>query len=310
MKDLDKLWLGLVEDNKDPERTGRIKVRVQSIFDDIPIEDIPWAHPINTRSARTYEIPAIGKIVSVFFPNDNLYEPYYMFANHYNINLQKKLKDLSDEESVNFFAVVFDHKTKIYSDDTNLTLDYLYNKITIDNNNINLELKDNNRKINIGSATASQQAVLGNRWFDWFDKFIEKLAEPNSLIGNLGAPILKTEIDLLLVEYKTIRESFVSDHVFIVDDLKVDKLPMNYNSPILNDEVTINNTPITGSQGDNPSNQSLSDSIKEQKDKELEKLKNAMPTSVKQEEEFIDDPENPNEVNLNAGFITKYYKTN
>ena len=97
MKDLDKLWVGLVEDNKDPDRLGRVRVRVQSIFDNIPLEDIPWAFPIKTLSSRSYEMPAIGKIVSVFFPNDNIYEPYYMYAEHYNVNLKKKLSDLSDD---------------------------------------------------------------------------------------------------------------------------------------------------------------------------------------------------------------------
>lgn len=309
MKELDKLWVGLVEDNLDPSRQGRIKARVQSIFDDIPLEDIPWANPIKQLSARSYEVPAIGKIVAVFFPNENLYEPYYMYANVYNVNLEKKLLDLSDEEYVNFVALIFDHKTKFYSDDTELTMDYLYNKITIGNDNINLELKDNNRKVNIGSKTAEQQAVLGNHWFDWFDKFVQKLVEPTSLIGNTGAPILKPEIDLLLVEYQTIRETFLSDNVYIVDDLKVDKLPMDYNSPIMDDGVKINATPIAGSQGGDVNTQALVDKIKEQKDKELEKLKAAIPSDAIMKEEFIDVPENPfSQPDPNSGFVTKYFE--
>ena len=285
MKDLDKLWVGIVEDNKDPDRQGRIKVRVQSIFDDIPIEDIPWANPIKTLSSRSYEMPAIGKIVSVFFPNDNIYEPYYMYAEHYNVNLKNKLSDLSEDEYVNFVAIVFDHKTKIYSDDTNLTMDYLYNKITIDNDNINLELKDNQRKVNIGCATASQQAVLGNHFFDWFDKFVNKLVQPTSLIGNSGAAILKPEIDLLLVEYQTLRETFLSDHVNIVDDFKVDKLQMKYNSPIVDDGIKINNLSIVNNPP-NADSQTLSDRIKEQKDKELDKLKKALPSNAIKEEQM------------------------
>jgi hypothetical protein len=291
MRELNKLWVGLVEDNKDPDRLGRIKVRVQSIFDDIPVEDIPWASPIKTLSSRSYEMPSIGKIVSVFFPNNNLYEPYYMYADHYNVNLKKKLEDLGEDEYVNFIAVIFDHKTKIYSDDTELVMDYLYNKISIDNDNINLELKDNNRKVNIGCATASQQAVLGNHWFEWFDKFINELVKPMSLIGNSGAAILKPQIDLLLVEYQTLRETFLSDHVYIVDDLKIEKLPMDYNSPIMDDGVKLNATPIAGNISGSLSNQSLSSSIKEQKDKELEKLKDAIPSDAKIEGETKDNPD-------------------
>lgn len=309
MKDLDKLWVGLVEDNKDPDRIGRIKVRVQSIFDDIPLEDIPWANPIKTLSSRSYELPAIGKIVSVFFPNDNLYEPYYMYAEHYNVNLKKKLSDLSDDEYVNFVAVVFDHKTKIYSDDSNLTIDYLYNKITVDNDNINLELKDNNRKVNIGTKEASQQAVLGNHWFDWFDKFVNKLVEPMSLIGNTGAPILKPEIDLLLVEYQTLRETFVSDNVYIVDDLKVEKLKMEYNSPVLDDGVKINNTKII----DDKNSTELSNKIKEQKNKELDKLKESLPSNaiIVEQANRIPvglDNQNNTDPNIYHEFEDKYYE--
>lgn len=310
MKDLDKLWVGIVEDNKDPDRLGRIKVRVQSMFDIIPVEDIPWANPIKTLSSRSYEMPAIGKIVSVFFPNDNIYEPYYMYAEHYNINLVKKLSDLSDDEYVNFVAILFDHKTKVYSDDTALTMDYLYNKITVNNDEINLELKDNNRKVHIGSATASQQAVLGNHFFDWFDKFINTLVKPSSLMGNLGNPILKPELDKLFVEYQTIRESFLSDHVYIVDDMSVDKLKMDYNSPIVDDGVKINNTAVaSNSQNVDPNIQALAEKIKEQKDKELEKVKNAVPTNTTTEVEFFDYPENQLESDGSlVGDIIKYYK--
>jgi len=311
MKDLDKLWVGLVEDNKDPDRIGRIKVRVQSVYDDIPLEDIPWANSVKSLSCRSYEVPAIGKIVSVIFPNDNIYEPYYMFADHYNVNLQKKLKDLSDDEYVNFFAALFDHRTKVYSDDTELTMDYLYNKITITNDDINLELKDNSRKVNIGCQTASQQAVLGNHWFDWMDKFVEALVKPSSLIGNSGAPVLKPEIDQLLVEYRTLRETFVSDHVYIVDDNKVDKLEMKYNSPFLDDGVKINSTNVTDIKSvTDGAPQSLSEKIKDQKNKELETLKNAVPSDATKEDRMVDLPEDDGPVPdpTKVGEITVYFE--
>jgi len=281
MKDLDKLWVGLVEDNKDPKKLGRVRVRVQGLFGDIETEDIPWSSPIKSLSARSFEVPAIGKIVSVIFPNDLLYESYYMFADHYNVNLAKKVSELEGDEYANFVALVFDHKTKIFSDDTNLTVDYKYNRMTIDNDNINMELKDNSKKLNLGTQKADQQAVLGNHWFDWMDKFINALLKPTALIGNAGAPILKPDLDRLMVEYQTIRETFVSKNVYIVDNNKVDKIEMKYNSPIMDDGLKLNESSIVK---DSPMGEKLSDAIKEQKDKELEKVKNAMPTEAFEED--------------------------
>ena len=311
MKNLDKLWVGLVEDNKDPDHLGRVKVRVQSIYDDIPVADIPWASPMKSLSARSYEIPAIGKIVSVMFPNYNLYEPYYMFSDHYNVNLKKKLDDLGDDEYVNFVAVVFDHRTKVYSDDKSLTMDYMYNKITVTNDDINLELKDNQRKVNIGCKTASQQAILGNHWMDWFDKFVNTLVKPESLMGNQSAPILKPEIDQLLVEYQTLRETFLSDHVNIVDDNKVDKLQMKYNSPFLDDGVKINSNSVAGNVSNDPNQQDLSDKIKEQKNKELDKLKDAIPSDAIKDEQVNKRPVGYQEQNATdnlSSYEDKYYE--
>lgn len=289
MKDLDKLWVGVVEDNKDPKKLGRVRVRVQGLFGDIPVEDIPWSSPIKSLSSRSFELPAIGKIVSVIFPNDMIYESYYMFADNYNVNLKKKLDDLKDDEYVNFVAVLFDHRTKIYSDDTNLTMDYKYNRITIDNNDINLELKDNGQKINLGALKSDQQAVLGNHWFDWMDEFVEALLKPTSLIcGAPGAPVLKPDIDRLMVKYEKLKETFLSKNVYIVDNKKVEKLDMKYNSPIMDDGLKLNKKSVVkeGSLGDD-----LRNKIIDQKNKNLEEIKKSIPTDVFVEEESSDNPE-------------------
>ena len=49
-----KLYFGIVEENVDPRRAGRIKVRVQSVYNEIPTEDIPWAHPFNSVSGKDF----------------------------------------------------------------------------------------------------------------------------------------------------------------------------------------------------------------------------------------------------------------
>lgn len=241
-----KLYMGIVEDNKDPKKKGRIKVRVQSIFNVIPTEDIPWASPFMDLAGKEYKIPAIGKIVNVLFLTNNMYDPYYIYSQNYNINLENKLNSLSDDEYVDFVAMLFDERTQIYSDSKELTIDHLYNKITINNDSINHELKDNTQKLNLGSKNANQDAVLGNHWFDWFDKFVNTLLQPTSMLGNMSAPIVKPQVDALLQEYLTIKKTFRSNNVKIVDNNQVSKLKRNPETDTTkNDKNLIDNTFVT-----------------------------------------------------------------
>lgn len=223
-------YVGTVEDNKDPNRKGRIKVRIQSLFHDIPVEDIPYAYPFAGLAGKEFQVPAIGKLVNILFLSDDLYSPYYIYSENYNTNLQNKLRDLSDEEYVNFVALLFDERTNIFADSEELTIDHRYNKITINNNSINHELKDNNQILNLGSKNSGQQAVLGTRFFEWMDKFIEELLRPHCLVDSYMQPILRPKLNKLCREYQYIRKqkkSFTSDNVMIVDNASVKNLKRN-----------------------------------------------------------------------------------
>ena len=149
--DLQDNYIGVVVDNKDPNRKGRIKVRVQTLFHNIPVEDIPYAYPFTSLSGKEFQVPAVGKLVNVTFPSNDLYSPYYTYSDNYNENLQRKLKSLSDDEYTEFTAILFDDDTQIFVKGEELTIDQLLNKITINKSSINLELKDNVQKLNLGS---------------------------------------------------------------------------------------------------------------------------------------------------------------
>jgi hypothetical protein len=86
-----------------------------------------------------------------------IYRPYYSYAEHYNLNLQKKLEELSEEGYKKFTAFHFDDVVQMYKDDQKLVLDYAFNQIILDESSINLALKDNFSKIKIGTEGADQR---------------------------------------------------------------------------------------------------------------------------------------------------------
>ena len=243
----DKVFVGIVEQNVDPKRKARIKVRVQGIFNEIPLEHIPWASPYAGTNGKCFNVPSIGKMVSVFFSNGNIYEPQYVFSENFNINLQDKLKDLSDDEYSKFIALIFDERTQVSSDDTALNLDYFGNVIRIKNNDIDVKLKDTSQRLNLGHSYCNQEAVLGTNFFKWFDGFMTTLRQPTALNGNFAAPILKPTIDAKIDEYWNLRENFVSKQVKIVDNDSVQKdayIEDRKSTPVNDDSTKINNEKI------------------------------------------------------------------
>lgn len=222
-----KTFVGVVEDNNDPKKLGRCKVRVLNVFDEIPVEDLPWAAPWKDLNGNTFVVPDVGKVVSVVFDAGNIYKPEFIFAEHFNANLQKKLNDLSGSSYTSMRALMFDHKTQIYSNDgEGLKIDYKFNNINLTEGSINLNLKDNKSGVNIGTPNANQQVILGNHFMNWFDEFVENLLSIKGgpyLLG--GAPVLPNpEFVRCLAKYADLREEkFLSHHVRVVDNNYVSK---------------------------------------------------------------------------------------
>jgi hypothetical protein len=225
--DSGKTYLAVVEDNNDENRDGRVRVRVFNIHgDDIPVDQLPFASPWKDLNGNGSNVPEKGKIVMVVFESGKKDSPEYIAAQHYNINLEKKLESLSTSDYLSMKSLIFDHKTQIYvNDKEGLKLDYKYNNVNITENTIDFNLKDNNRHVNIGDATAGQQAILGNHWMDWFDEFVDNLMgnKGGPYLGNLGAPVVANPALIqVLQKYKALRDPvFLSHHVNIVDNNKV-----------------------------------------------------------------------------------------
>lgn len=224
------VWVGVVEDNADPMRRGRVRARVQYLHGDIPSEHLPWVFPSKNNDGTSFVLPGKGKVVNIEFLDGDLGSGVYVGAEHYNINLQNSMAEMSQEEYLEFVAVHYDHATQLYrSSEKGLVIDHEYSNVNLDNDgNIMLNLRDNESQVGIGSVDADQQAVLGNHFMDWMDKFTDALMQ-GGFIGNLGAPtIANPQLIQVITEYKANRDPlFLSKHVFVVDNdaVKAQKRP-------------------------------------------------------------------------------------
>ncbi len=225
----DKTYIGVVEDNKDPRKMGRVRVRVMDVFDEFKLEDIPWARPWKDISGDMFNIPEVGKVVVVVFENSNIDSPEYIYSRQYNINLEKKLSILSDPDYLSMKSLIFNHKTQIYVNDLEgLKLDYKLNVINIKDKSINLNLKDNFGKVNIGSENSDQRAILGDNFLNWFDELLNIIIGDGggAFIGNSGAPVLTSPamMSCILKYFNMKNPKFLSKNVYLVDNDEVKTL--------------------------------------------------------------------------------------
>lgn len=224
-----RTYLGVVEDNNDPKKLGRVKVRVLDVFDNTPLEDIPWSNPWKDLSGDEFKLPDKGKIVTVVFENADINSPEFIFSDHHNINLEKKLSQLSESDYLSMKSLIFDHKTQIYvNEGEGLKLDHKFNLINIKDKSIDINLKDNFGKINLGTANSTQRIILGDNFLNWFDDFVKILMgdKGGPFLGNLGAPVVATPALLGSIQlYQQLKDpKFLSKNVYAVDNENVAKL--------------------------------------------------------------------------------------
>lgn len=94
----DNDFIGVVVNSNDPTFSGRCKVKVFGIFDDIPNNDLPWASPINSaifagNGAGSISIPKIGQFVRIQYNNGDIYAPEYLAIQNIDSQLINKIKD-------------------------------------------------------------------------------------------------------------------------------------------------------------------------------------------------------------------------
>lgn len=83
-KDVDS-YLGVVENNNDPDKKGKLQIRIDK-YDDLPTDMLPWAEPLlpvflgNSKNSVALSIPENGSQVRVYFPYKDDETPFYSGA--------------------------------------------------------------------------------------------------------------------------------------------------------------------------------------------------------------------------------------
>jgi len=91
--------LGEIVDINDPLKQGRARVRVFGFFEDLEIEDIPWADQISglsfssARGAGNITVPRLGAIVNAQFDGSNYYRVFYEFEKETSPDLLAEIAD-------------------------------------------------------------------------------------------------------------------------------------------------------------------------------------------------------------------------
>jgi hypothetical protein len=87
-----KEYLGEVIDISDPQKQGRIKVRVRGVYDTLDDSLIPFSLPRFLRH-NEHSLPSVGSEVSVIFLNNDSHLPTWYVGGHYDNDYE-----LSDED--------------------------------------------------------------------------------------------------------------------------------------------------------------------------------------------------------------------
>lgn len=254
-------YVGIVENNKDPRREGRCKVRVIDIFDEIPTEDIPWASPWKDLSGEEFRVPDEGKVVTVVFDSGNIYHPEYIWSEHYNINLDRKLKELSEEDYISMKALMFDHSTQIYRNESEgLKIDHELTNINLDKHgNILLNLRDSDSVVKLGSKDAEDGVMNADAFLGWMDTFVELMAENRGLLNSNASPVQMTPpLARIFQDYRELRETFRSNQVRIARNGEIVQQERPYEVK-KGDEWTSNDRENTLTRGEEATYQPLND---------------------------------------------------
>ena len=212
--------LGEIVDINDPLKQGRARIRVFGFFDELEIEDIPWAEQISglsfssARGNGNISIPRVGAVVNVQFDGSNYYKCFYEFEKESSPALLEEIADSYegaqslwyDVESVPGPLKLFYTKKKgmvLSLGDAKIQLD------TQDGGNLRIviemgkdQIKMENSKVVINSNNielgegATQAVIRGDAFKQFFDTHVHAGAGSPPvvpMIPNLLSLVTKTK---------------------------------------------------------------------------------------------------------------------
>lgn len=196
--------LGEIVDINDPLKQGRARVRVFGFFEDLEIEDIPWAEQISglsfssARGNGNISVPRLGAIVNVQFDGSNYYKCFYEFEKESSPDLLAEIADSYegaqsiwyDTESEPGPLKLFYTKAKgmvLSLGDAKIQLDTQNGgnlRVVVEMGQDQIRMENNQVIINSNNIKLGEQAVESIIKGTTFQSYFNS----HTHIGNLGAP--------------------------------------------------------------------------------------------------------------------------
>jgi hypothetical protein len=196
--------LGEIVDINDPLKQGRARVRVFGFFEDLEIEDIPWAEQISglsfssSRGNGNISVPRVGAVVNVQFDGSNYYKVFYEFEKETSPDLLAEISDSYEgaqslmydtEAQPGLLKLIYTRKKGLILGlgDATVQLDTQDGgqlRVVIQMGRDQIRMEDNKVIINSNNIELGENAVeaviKGNTFQNYFNS--------HTHIGNLGAP--------------------------------------------------------------------------------------------------------------------------
>lgn len=198
-----EIYLGEIVDINDPLKEGRAKIKVFGLFDDLDVEDIPWASQINgisfsgTGNGRL-SIPRLGSVVAVKFDGQNYYRMVYYgewvsspdmleeisesyegaHSIIYDVGAEPGPLKMFYTKSKGMNLILGDAKVQLDTQDggqLRIVIEMGSDQIRMENNKVII----NSNNIELGEA-AIESVIKGNTFQTFFNS--------HTHLGNLGGP--------------------------------------------------------------------------------------------------------------------------